>query len=304
MSRIRNRYGLAVKVAAALGLAAAFAAGLAVAATTTVTLSGEGPKPATITVKWGDTVSFVNSDDIAHSITIPRTALAGPSIPPGGSWQLPMEGQAGNYLFRQIDGRPFLGAIVVQLAGNVTVRATPPVVVFGRKVEFTGTAPAGQKVKLEELVVDPSTLVSTWTERAEVTAGADGKWTASLSPKLRARFRGTASAGQLRSQGVLVGVQPSIVVTPPRGAKAGKQARVNARIMPAGAATAADLERYDKPRRRWVREERAFVTRAGNVTFRWKAVKGRVQLRVQINRAGLKAGFDPATSKPVAVNVR
>ena len=78
---------------------------------------------------------------------------------------------------------------------------------------------------------------------------------------------------------------------------------MRARIVPPGSANTADLERYDRQRRLWQREQRAAVDRAGRVTFRWKAVKGRSQLRVQLHRFGLKTGFAAATSKPVSVNV-
>jgi hypothetical protein len=43
------------------------------------------------------------------------------------------------------------------------------------------------------------------------------------------------------------------------------------------------------------------VARNGSVAFKWKAVKGRSQLRVQVQRYALKPGFEPVASKPVAV---
>ena len=67
-----------------LGLAALLSAGYAVAAGMTVGLTVDGPQPARATVAWGDTVTFVNSDDKVHQVTIPRLSLESPSISPGG----------------------------------------------------------------------------------------------------------------------------------------------------------------------------------------------------------------------------
>lgn len=298
MRAIRNRYGLALKLGSAFGLAALFAGGLALAAATGVSLGPAGPQPATVTIQWGDTVTFRNDDERPHGITIPRVVQASPMIAPGGTWTRVFDGRAGNYGYRQTEGRSFLGSIVVELKGSVTMKATPSTVAFGRRVAFAGTALAGHAVKLEQLVAADS---GQWEQVATVNAAADGKWSYSLVPKVGARFRATAAAGQLRAQAVSVRVQPKLTLALPRGARAGKLVTVPARVLPAGAATSADLERYDPDRRRWVRQDRRRVSGSGAVSFRWKAVKGRSQLRVQVQRYALRAGFEPVASKPVAV---
>jgi plastocyanin len=298
MRATRNRYGLRAQLAGAAGLAVLFAGGVALAAATSVSLGPDGPQPATVTIQWGDTVSFKNDDSRAHGITIPRTAQASPLIPAGGTWTKVFDGRSGNYGYRQTEGRSFLGSIVVELKGTVTMKATPTTVAYGRRVMFSGEALAGHEVKLEQLVAADS---GQWEELVKLRAGADGRWSTALVPKLGARFRATAAAGQLRSQAVSIRVQPTLTLTRPSGAKAGKIVVVRGRVLPARAATAADLERYDPDRRRWVREDRRRVSAAGAVSFRWKAVKGRSQLRVQVQRYALKPGFEPVASAPVAV---
>lgn len=299
-STTRNRYGLGAKLVSALALAGLFAGGIALAAATTVSIGPEGPSPATVTVQWGDTVTFKNDDKSPHGITIPRVAQASPLIPAGGSWTRVFDGRSGSYGYRQTEGRSYLGSILVQLKGEVTMKATPANVLYGKRVTLAGSALPGHAVKLEQLVAAAS---GQWVEVVTVTAGGDGKWSTSLAPKLGARFRATAAAGQLRSQAILVSVQPIISLTRPTGAKAGTTVAVRGRIAPAGAAKTADLERYDGTRRRWVRQDRRQVSAKGIVSFRWKAVKGRSQLRVQVQRYALKPGFEPTTSRPVAVSV-
>lgn len=296
VSRNRKRY--CVAAAATLGSVGLFVAGLALAATTTVTLGPSGPQPETVTVQWGDTVSFHNGGDRALGVTIPRVALASPIIGPGTSWSRVFDGRTGNYLFRQTEGRGFLGTVIVELKGSVTMKATPATVVYGGRVTLAGQALAGHDVKVEQLIAAES---GQWQEVASVAAGADGKWSSSLVPKLGARFRATAAAGQLRSPAVSVRVQPAVKLLRPARLRTGAVVTIRGRVLPAGSATAADLERYDTVRRRWVREDRRSVTRAGAVSFRWKAVKGRSRLRVQIQRYGVKSGFDPVTSKPIVV---
>jgi plastocyanin len=300
MRATRNQYGPAAKVAGALALAALFAGGVALAAVTTVSIGPSGPQPATVTIQWGDTVTFKNDDDSPHGLTIPRVAQLSPLIPPGGTWTRVFDGRSGSYGYRQTEGRSFLGSILVELKGTVTMKATPATVPYGKRVTFAGTALAGHGVKLEQLVAAES---GQWVQVVTVAAGPDGKWSTSLVPKLGARFRATAAAGQLRSQAVSIRVQPTIVLTRPTGASPGKLVTVRGRISPAGAATTADLERYDAARRRWVRQDRRNVSKAGVVAFRWKAVKGRSQLRVQVQRFALKPGFEPTTSRPISVSV-
>ncbi len=300
MRAIRNRYGLGVKLAGALALATLFAGGVALAAATTVALGPSGPQPATVTIEWGDTVTFRNDDRAPHGITIPRVAQMSPLIAPGGTWTRVFDGRSGNYGYRQTEGRTYLGSILVQLKGNVTMKATPATAPYGKRVTFAGTGLPGHAVRLEQLVAAES---GQWVEVVTVTAAADGKWSTSLVPKLGARFRATAAAGQLRSPAVSVRVQPTMSLVRPTGARPGKVVTVRGRIKPPGAATTADLERYDTARRRWVRQDRRVVTKAGTVAFRWKAVKGRSQLRIQVQRYALKPGFEPVASKPVAVSV-
>jgi plastocyanin len=286
-------------VAGVVALASLFTAGVALAvATATVSITEDGPQPATVTIQWGDTVVFKNDGERAHGITIPRVVQQSPLIQPGGTWTRVFDGRAGNYGYRQTEGRAHLGAIMVELKGKVTMKASPSTVAYGKRVMFSGEGIAGHAVKLEQLVAADS---GQWVEVETVTAGSDGKWATSLVPKLGARFRATAAAGQLRAQAVSIRVQPTLSLVRPAGAKKGKTVTVRGRVLPAGSATAADLERYDAARRRWVREDRRKVARNGSVAFKWKAVKGRSQLRVQVQRYALKPGFEPVASKPVAV---
>jgi plastocyanin len=295
--RVRG-HSIAVKLAACLGLASLFGAGLALAGTSSVTLGSAGPQPPTVTAQWGDTVLFTNGGGEAHGVTIPRLTVASPSIAPGASWTHVFDGRTGNYIFRQTGARNFAGAIVVQLTGQVTMAATPATVTYGNRVTFRGTALAGFPVRLEEL---PTGQSGAWIERSTVEASTVGAWSTSLVPQIGGRYRASAAADQLRSPVLSVRVRPRIWLTVPRRAPAGRLVTVRVRVAPAGAAINADLERYDASRRRWVRADRRRLDRAGNASFRWRVVRGRSQLRVQLLRAGVRPGFESATGVAVSV---
>jgi plastocyanin len=275
-----------------------FGAGFALAGTVNVTLGPAGPNPATVTVQWGDTVSFANGDGVEHAVTIPRLTVASPAIPPGGSWSQAFDGRTGNYVFRQTGARDFSGAVVVQLTGSVTMTARPAAVTFGQRVTFSGRALPGFPVKLEQ---QPSGQAGQWVERASVPAGADGSWSTSLVPEIGGRYRASAAADQLRSGTAAVAVRPRITFTAPRRARTGSRLTLRARIAPVGSATSADLERYDTARRRWNRVDRRRVSAQGVATFRWRVVGGTSRLRISLVRVAMRQGFDPAAGKPVSV---
>lgn len=293
-----QKYPIAAPLAGLLALAALFGGGLALAGTVAVTLGSAGPQPSTVTVQWGDTVSFTNADAEAHGVTIPRITVASPSIAPGASWSQVFDGRTGNYVFRQTGARSFGGTIVVQLTGRVTMTARPAIVTYGKGVSFRGSALAGFPVKVEELLAGQS---GEWTERATAQAGPDGAWSAALVPEMGGRYRATAAADQLRSPVVSVRVRPRISIAVPRRTRTGQLVTVRGRIAPPAAAISANLERYDSSRRRWVRVAGRRVDRAGNVAFRWRAMRGRSLLRVQLPRTGLRTGFEPASGIAVSV---
>jgi plastocyanin len=299
---LRNAYARAAKLAAlGCGAVLLFAGGVGVAGVTGVTLADDGPAPATITVKWGDTVTFSNAGPKPHAVTIPRISASSPLLQAGEGWSRVFDGRAGRYPFRQVQGRGFPGLVVVELSGKVTMKASANVVTWGRRVTFTGTSLPSYPVRVEQLLAPQS---GEWVERVTVMADAEGKWSTSLVAKAGGRYRATAAAGQLKSPTFSLGVQPAVSLVAPKNAKAKQMVTVRGRIVPAGAATIADLESYDRDRRRWVREDRRRVNAKGNVSFRWEAVRGRTQLRLHVHRFGLRPGFAAVDGKPVVVNVR
>jgi plastocyanin len=274
--------------------------GFALAASSTITLGSTGPTPASLTIGWGDTVSFVNGDSEAHVVTISRLEASSPSIPPGGTFTQAFDGRGGNYFFRQLGTRNFNGNIALEVKGRVTISANATVVPFGRSVTLRGTSPyPGTPVVIEQRHPGGS---SEWADLRTLTAGGDGAWSTAVRPATGRQYRATVAAKQLRSASVAISLTPLIRITGyPRRVKAGRPATVSARITPAVAATGAELERWDTRRKSWSRVASSPVRR-GRVTLRWpEAEKGRTRVRVSVRRGSLASGFEPSASPAVVV---
>jgi plastocyanin len=283
-----------------VGLVALAGTGLALSATLGVTLGPTGPQPAALTVRWGDGVSFANRDSEAHTVTIPRVTVASPALAPGASWTYVFDGRSGNYQFRQLGTRNFNGNVVVQVTGRVTLSAGPsPSLGYGALLRLRGTsAYSGTPVLVEQRGFGAT---SDWTEVATVRASDAGAFSAQVRPRIGARYRASAAAGQVRSPSVTVRLRPQIAVgAAPAQPRKGRPVVVRARITPVGAAGSAELLRYDVNRRLWFLVDTRKISR-GVVQFRWTPVPGTTRLRVSLRRGDLRAGFDPSLSRSLRV---
>ena len=78
------------RLTAALALALLASASAAWAETHTVVIEGMQFKPATLTVKRGDRIVWVNRDVVPHNARSGK-ALASPDIAPGASWAVTLK---------------------------------------------------------------------------------------------------------------------------------------------------------------------------------------------------------------------
>ena len=284
-----------------LGLAALLGAGYAMAAGMTVALTVDGPQPARATVAWGDTVTFANSDDKVHQITIPRLSLESPSINPGGSFAHVFNGRRGNYGYRQTGGGPNkLATIVVDLKGSVTLKPSATTVRWGTPLRLSGKSTfPGTPVNIAERLPGAGT---SWSQVGTTEAAADGSFAVVLKPRRGAQYRAQVAADQISSGTVGISVQPILTIRAlSRSAKVGTPVTVTARVTPAHAATMVDLQRLDPRHSRWLTDARKRTTAKGQATFRWKALPGRTRLRIAVRPLGLRAGWSETFSATVTV---
>jgi hypothetical protein len=287
-------------VAATIALALFGVAGFAFGAGAGIVLSGTGPQPATVTVNWGDTVTFSNGDGVEHGVSIPRAEVSSPPIPPGGTFEHAFEARGGNYLFRQLGPKNFGGQVVVRVDGTVSLTSATQVVPFGKTLTLKGKSSfPGKPVVIRAR--DASTG-SDWKVAIETTAGSDGSYTGTLRPTVGARYEARVAADQVRSSLLSVAVKPLLSIgVRPRVAPAGTRIVVKGRIRPAGAARGAELTAFDKRRKRWVTVQTKRVDKKGRIVFQAKLEEGAVRLRISIGRGAIGAGYTPIDSRFVTV---
>jgi hypothetical protein len=283
-----------------LAIVALGAGGLALGASQSVSLTASGPQPATVTVEWGDAVTFANSDTTAHAVSLPRLDVTSPEIPPGGNFQYPFAVRAGTYPFRQLGGTVSTGEVIVNVSGTLTLVASSPTIPYGKSLKLTGrSTQPGAEVTIRQR---PFGDVGDWEDAAKVRPGADGAFSASFKLTGGRRYRAYAADEQVRSPQISVTVQPAVTIRPAgRRGKTGAMLTVSGRLVPAAAAESAYLERYETRRRSWRTIDSRPVTRSGGVVFRWEVEQGRSRLRIAVRRGGLAPGFEPNLSSSVVV---
>jgi plastocyanin len=283
-------------VAAALGLLVLGAAGYAVGAGVGVTLTASGPQPETVTINWGDTVTYSNGDSVAHGITIPRAEVASPSIPPGGIFEHVFDARGGNYNFVQQGTRNHAGRVVVRVDGTASLRGTPTVVPFGKALTLSGQSSfPGKPVVIRGREAGAG---GEWKNVFTLTAGPDGAFSVRTRPQIGSRYQARVAADQISSRTIDVAVRPAIgIALSRRAAPAGTTITVTGKIRPASAVDRADLSGYDTRQKRWVILASQPVTKTGKVAFRLKVEEGSTRLRISARRASTSAGYTPAESR-------
>ena len=288
-------------LAVGLGVAVLAGGGVALAAVG-VDLTAAGPQPATVTVRWGETVVFSNRDSEPHAIEVPRETFTSEAIPPGGTLEYVFDGRAGVYIVRQLGSRVQQGRVVVEVDGTVTLTAKESIR-YGKPLVVSGTSTvAGSAVSLVRAVPDDP---GAWEELATAEVGEDGKFMLRLELEVGGRFRAEAAAGQIRSTPIRVDVQPKITLAASdRSVAVGQLVEITGKIAPGGAAKTALLEVYDAGRKRWQRERSARVDASGAVTFRHRFEEaGRTRVRITLQRSALASGFAATSSRWIALGV-
>lgn len=264
-----------------------------------VALTATGPQPAQVTVKWGDSVVFSNSDSTPHTLLIPRLGVT-VDLGSGASHTQAFTGRRGTYPFRErIGNRSAEGVVTVDVSGTLALKAAPTNLTYGRPLQVTGTSPYAESPVALLFRTHGS---GTWSPLRTVTPSAAGGFSASVPFAKGGALMATVAEGQLRSAPVAFLVKPTLTVrAASRRVKAGSPIKLAARIRPGGAVSSATLERYDAERKRWLRASTARIAKTGVGSFSLRAEKGANRLRVIVPRSALTPGYAEVASKTVTV---
>jgi plastocyanin len=299
MNRLSPSRRLVLPSLVGVGLFALLATGYAFAAGFLVTLGATGPTPTVQTIAWGDTVTWSNADTASHVLDSSRGAFTSTAIPPGGAYTHTYTGASGNFSFREHGKKSYPGLIVVTLTGTVSMKASKPLVTFGKPVTLSGNSTV---LASPVDIAERSSTGGSWVKLSTLTLGPDGAFSTQIVPKVGTRYRASAAAGQLNSSLVSVRVAPLVKVSAgATKAKTGAIVRVVVRVTPHVAAHTAELYAYSATRKRWVRAAAPVKLKDGVAIFRWAALPGRTLLRGWIANSDLEPGFSPGFSTQIAV---
>ncbi len=268
------------------------AAAPGVTATVTVVISRTGIVPADVTIKQGDTVTWTNSDTVAHQIVV-KNYTCTLTIQPGqqGSCTFTRSGKF-NYSDPAQTGNRFKGSITVQAGPtSVTLQSSKKILIFGGASTLSGavsTAQTGERVTIHAQPCG-QTAFSQLTSLSTTTGGA---FSYVAKPTLNTNFQ--AKWKSATSATVTVKVRPRVRLT--RLAARRFSVKVTAAMPFAGKYVV--FQRYSPALRRWVAVKRVTLRATSGAaplvvtSARFRAtVKARLRVRAIMPQAQVGACY-------------
>ena len=255
------------------------AAAPGVTATVTVVISKAGIVPANVTIKQGDTVTWTNTDTVAHQIVV-KNYTCTPTIQPAqqGSCTFTRPGKF-NYSDPAQNGSKFKGSITVQAGPtSLTLQSSKKILIFSGSTTLSGavsTAQAGERVTI---LAQPCGQ-NAFSQLTNLTTSTGGTFSYVAKPTLNTSFQAKWKAATAT---VAVKVRPRVRLT--RLAAGRFVAKVTAATPFTGRYVV--FQRFSAPLSRWVSVKRVSLRAtsgaAPNVvtsaSFRAK-VKARLRVR-------------------------
>jgi plastocyanin len=270
----------------------------ALAATKTVDITQAGFTPKSITIDFGDTVTWTNKDTSNHQVLADQGAF--PTSPVLGANQTYSHTftKSGNYDYRDAFNTNRRGSITVR--AGISIAGEPPVVSYGRTTALSGSISSlvsGDTVTLSAMECGKTTF----SQVANVTSAANGAWSYSAKPTLntvyQARWK-NANSAQLSEK-----VAPLVAL---RRVRAGRfTASVTAAQSFAGKYVV--LQRYVRTRRAWKTVKRVTLrtakagtapTMVSSAGFRARGTRG-ARLRLLLTQPQAGACYAPGQSAAV-----
>jgi len=186
----------------------------AAAATKVINIYGTQLQPKSVTIDVGDTVRWVNRDNVNHQIVADGGTFASPTLRPGRAYSHTFK-TAGTFGFRDVVGKAGRGSVKVRGApASVTLGAAAPILVYGGQTMLTGTVSNGQGG--ETVTISSQKFGETASQRlATTTTGAGGGFALTVAPTILTTY--VATWKNASSQVVTVQVRPKLTFQPFEG---------------------------------------------------------------------------------------
>jgi plastocyanin len=207
-----------------------------------VDITQDGFTPKTVTIEFGDTVTWTNKDSGTHQVLADQLAFpTSPVLSQNQTYSYTFA-KSGNFSYRDALHTNHRGTVVVR--AGVSLKAAPAVISYGGSTTLSGVVSslgAGETVN-----VDAKQCGATaFTRLVAVKSTANGAWSAPAKPVMNTVFR--ASWKNTNSAELTQSVSPLLTLR-----------RVRAGRFTAGATAAVALtgkrlvvQRYVKSRRTW-----------------------------------------------------
>ena len=184
------------------------------AATTTIKITPAAFSPKYVTVAFGDTVTWVNTDTATHQIVADNGAFASATL---------KQHETYSFTFKAAGRYPYHDALHPKLKGAVTVKGPPPsvtlgagvpILVYGSVATLTGTVSNGQANEPVMISGQPYGSVAV-QQLATVMTGTGGGFAYAVQPSILTTY--TARWKTASSQTVSVQVRPKLTLLPFQG---------------------------------------------------------------------------------------
>ena len=179
----------------------------AAAQTFQVSILKDGFRPATLTIKLGDSVRWTNASAGNRQVVSNSGAFASPILAPKKTWTFTFRA-AGKYGYH--DGLRPASKGVVHVQGpppSVTLAASIPVVTYGTPLTLSGVVSSQKAGQTVTLLAQPYAQAAP-VQLASVTTTAGGAWSFTVTPTIQTTYQ--AHFRTSNSQPVTVGVRPKV----------------------------------------------------------------------------------------------
>jgi plastocyanin len=269
------------------------------ATTKNVDITQAGFTPKTVTIEFGDTVTWTNKDSGTHQVLADQLAFpTSPVLSQNQTYSYTFT-KSGNFGYRDALHSNRRGTVVVR--AGVSIKAAPPVISYGGSATLSGVVSslaAGETVN-----VDAKQCGATaFTRLVAVKSTANGAWSAPAKPVINTVFR--ASWKNANSVELTQSVSPLLTLR-----------RVRAGRFTAGATAALALtgkrlvvQRYVKSKRTWRAVKHVTLNKSKpaatpptvrtSVAFRLRVKRG-TKLRVLLSAAQAAGCYAAARSSAI-----
>jgi plastocyanin len=178
----------------------------ALAGSAGVTITSAGFTPANVSVQSGDSVSWTNSDTVAHQVSVSNSTCKLDLQPSqSSSCAFPT---AGTFNYSDPTASGFNGTVTVaQNSRAVTLAASRTLNIFGDAVTLSGTVSSKAAGEQVTVISRPAGLPEA---RTTVTTTTGGAWTLLVQPRVKTSYQ--AAYDTVSSPAMTVQIRPRITL--------------------------------------------------------------------------------------------